>query len=43
MEGFTEYYMQELTVRFYWCIMVPTQRSVNYFCLLVRRIHKANF
>jgi len=29
MEGFTEYYLQELTVRFYWCIMVPTQRSVD--------------
>ena len=31
----SSHYLQELTVLFYWNIMVPTQRSVNNFGLLI--------
>jgi hypothetical protein len=29
------YFLQQATVRFYWIIMVTTQRSVQYFGFLV--------
>ena len=35
MEGFTKHYLQQVTVRFYWIIMVTTKRSVDNFGFLV--------
>ncbi len=35
MERFTKHYLQKLTVRFYWIIMVPTQRSIDNFGFLI--------
>ena len=34
MEGFTVYYLQQITVRIYWIIVAPTERSVKYFGFL---------
>ena len=34
-------YLQDITVRFYWIIMVTTQRSVDNFGILIDGVHRS--